>query len=260
MQSTGIVNDHLVGCAARAPCEEARRKRSAGQRLLDRADESSLSGSTIGEKRAMISPSRPTRNFSKFQRMSPVWPSASATGVSCWYSAWRPSPLTSIFSVSGNCHAVAGAAERLDLVGRARLLRAELVARDADDREALRAEALVQLLEALVLRRQAAERRDVDEQRDLALLLGEHAGLAVERVERNRRTRTSALPLSSKCGRDYVVARAPCDPSAQELLEELDAAEVLARGRRPLRCRRGRCAAAATSIPCRRSRSPQTHE
>ena len=26
MQSTGIVNDHLVGCAARAPCEEARRK------------------------------------------------------------------------------------------------------------------------------------------------------------------------------------------------------------------------------------------
>ena len=28
MQSTGIVNDHLVGCAARAPCEEARRNLS----------------------------------------------------------------------------------------------------------------------------------------------------------------------------------------------------------------------------------------
>ena len=28
MQSTGIVNDHLVGCAARAPCEDARRKLS----------------------------------------------------------------------------------------------------------------------------------------------------------------------------------------------------------------------------------------
>jgi DNA-3-methyladenine glycosylase I len=25
MQSLGIVNDHLVGCAARAPCETARR-------------------------------------------------------------------------------------------------------------------------------------------------------------------------------------------------------------------------------------------
>jgi hypothetical protein len=43
---------------------------------------SGASGSTIGEKRAITSPSRPTRNFSKFQRMSPVWPSPSATGVS----------------------------------------------------------------------------------------------------------------------------------------------------------------------------------
>ena len=39
---------------------------------------SGASGSTIGEKRAITLPSRPTRNFSKFQRMSPVWPSASA--------------------------------------------------------------------------------------------------------------------------------------------------------------------------------------
>jgi DNA-3-methyladenine glycosylase I len=28
MQSVGVVNDHLVGCAARAPCEEARRSLS----------------------------------------------------------------------------------------------------------------------------------------------------------------------------------------------------------------------------------------
>jgi DNA-3-methyladenine glycosylase I len=28
MQSTGIVNDHLVGCAARVPCEDARRRLS----------------------------------------------------------------------------------------------------------------------------------------------------------------------------------------------------------------------------------------
>ena len=39
------------------------------------------SGSTIGEKR-VTEPSLPTRNFSKFQRMSPLWPSASATAVS----------------------------------------------------------------------------------------------------------------------------------------------------------------------------------
>ena len=45
---------------------------------------SGASGTTIGEKRAITLPSRPTRNFSKFQRMSPVWPSASAVGVSAW--------------------------------------------------------------------------------------------------------------------------------------------------------------------------------
>ena len=40
------------------------------------------SGFVRGEKRATTLPSRPTRNFSKFQRMSPSTPSASATGVS----------------------------------------------------------------------------------------------------------------------------------------------------------------------------------
>jgi hypothetical protein len=36
------------------------------------------SGVTIGLKRVTL-PSGVIRNFSKFQRMSPVWPSASAT-------------------------------------------------------------------------------------------------------------------------------------------------------------------------------------
>ena len=45
---------------------------------------SGASGSTSGEKRAITLPSRPTRNFSKFQRMSPVWPSASGVSVSAW--------------------------------------------------------------------------------------------------------------------------------------------------------------------------------
>ena len=39
------------------------------------------SGVTIGPKR-VTEPSGATRNFSKFQRMSPSWPSASATFVS----------------------------------------------------------------------------------------------------------------------------------------------------------------------------------
>jgi two-component system, OmpR family, sensor kinase len=43
---------------------------------------SGASGSTCGENRAIGLPSSSTRNFSKFQRMSPVCPSESATGVS----------------------------------------------------------------------------------------------------------------------------------------------------------------------------------
>src|SRR5262249_23054939 len=63
---------------------------------------SGAAGTTSGPKRAITLPSRPTRNFSKFQRMSPVWPSPSAVSVRSWYSGCRPAPLTSIFSVSGN--------------------------------------------------------------------------------------------------------------------------------------------------------------
>ena len=43
---------------------------------------SSASGSTCGAKRAITFPSRSTRNFSKFHRMSPSTPSASAVAVS----------------------------------------------------------------------------------------------------------------------------------------------------------------------------------
>jgi hypothetical protein len=39
------------------------------------------SGATIGLKR-VTAPSGAMRNFSKFQRMSPLWPSASAVSVS----------------------------------------------------------------------------------------------------------------------------------------------------------------------------------
>src|SRR5690606_27291940 len=60
------------------------------------------SGVVWGANRARTLPSPPTRNFSKFQRMSPVWPSASGVSTSCSYSGWRPSPFTSTFSVRGN--------------------------------------------------------------------------------------------------------------------------------------------------------------
>ena len=56
----------------------------------------------MGLKRATTSPPGATRNFSKFQRMSPVWPSSeSGTSTSRRYSGWRSSPLTSTFSVMG---------------------------------------------------------------------------------------------------------------------------------------------------------------
>jgi uncharacterized membrane protein (UPF0182 family) len=46
---------------------------------------SGASGSVVGAKRATISPSVPTRNFSKFHRMSPEWPSASLAWVRVSY-------------------------------------------------------------------------------------------------------------------------------------------------------------------------------
>ena len=63
-----------------------RRPRLLGQDLLDGLDELGRLGLDDREKRATISPPGATRNFSKFHRMSPVWPSASATGVSSSYS------------------------------------------------------------------------------------------------------------------------------------------------------------------------------
>ena len=57
------------------------RVRSVRQGVLDGGHERGSSGVTIGPKR-VIEPSASTRNFSKFQRMSPSTPSASATAVS----------------------------------------------------------------------------------------------------------------------------------------------------------------------------------
>src|SRR5262245_50500850 len=76
--------------------------------------------------------------------------------------------------------AVVALAERLDLLRRSRLLATELVAREAEDLEALPRELLVQLLESAVLRREAALAGDVHHERDLAAIVAEIGGAAVE--------------------------------------------------------------------------------
>src|SRR5262245_7316459 len=76
--------------------------------------------------------------------------------------------------------AVVALAERLDLLRRPRLLTAELVAREAEDREALARQLVVQLLESAVLWREAALAGDVDHQRDLAAIVAQIGGAAVE--------------------------------------------------------------------------------
>jgi hypothetical protein len=56
----------------------------------------------LWEKRATGVPSAATRNFSKFQEMSPVSPLCLGTSHSSAYTGCRCSPLTSTFSVIGN--------------------------------------------------------------------------------------------------------------------------------------------------------------
>jgi hypothetical protein len=83
----------------------------------------------------------------------------------------------------GKRHVVVGRAEVGDLVGRAGLLAAELIAREADHGEAAVTELVLQRLKTGVLRRQAALGRDVHEQRSLAVEARQQAGLAVEGVD-----------------------------------------------------------------------------
>jgi hypothetical protein len=74
-------------------------------------------------------------------------------------------------------------AERPDLTGVARLLAAELVARETQHRESARRELLVQLLETGVLRRVAALARGVHDEDDLAVPVAERDRIAFEAVD-----------------------------------------------------------------------------
>src|SRR6476660_376987 len=81
-------------------------------------------------------------------------------------------------------HVILGFAERLDLLGVARLLRAELVAGEAEHRKAARPKLALQLLEALVLRREPAGARGVDDQEHLPLEPLQRHLLTGERLRR----------------------------------------------------------------------------
>ena len=76
-------------------------------------------------------------------------------------------------------------AEPLDGGLVARFLMAELVAGEAEHGEAAPAKALVQRLEARVLRREAAFAGDIDDQQRLSQEIAEHARLAVDGFEGN---------------------------------------------------------------------------
>ena len=82
--------------------------------------------------------------------------------------------------VEGKSHAVIEAAEFLNLLGRPRLLVQELVARKADHDKGLICVAVLQRLQAGVLRREPAARRDVDRKHDLPGIHGHAFELAVE--------------------------------------------------------------------------------
>src|SRR6185295_10393535 len=79
-------------------------------------------------------------------------------------------------------HVELAGAELLDLVGRARLLAAEVVAREAEQHEALVLQLLIELLHAGVLLREPALAGDIDDQGHLARVLLQIGGLPVQRL------------------------------------------------------------------------------
>lgn len=134
------------------------------------------SGSVRGRMRAATSPCGEIRNFSKFHWTSPAAPSASAVRVS---SAYSGSPALAVhvgLLKEREGHAVCRRAEGPDLLGGAGLLAAELVAGHAEHGEAAVAVLLLEVLQARVLRGQAALGRHVHQQHRLALVVGEEVG------------------------------------------------------------------------------------
>jgi hypothetical protein len=132
----------------------------------------------------MTAPSGPTRNFLEV----PLDVARLAVRVrhrgELLVHRVPPRPIDLDLLQHREAHPVAGRAELRDLIGGAGLLAAELVAGEADDREPAVAVRLVQPLQPLVLRREAALGRDVDHEQG-ARQVTERRGLAGQGSERN---------------------------------------------------------------------------
>ena len=134
---------------------------------------------------------RPTRNLVKFHLIDLGAEDARRLGGEPLPERMRLVAVDVDLAHHRKADAVVELAERGDLVVRARVLGAELVAREADHDQALVAVVLPELLEAGELRREAALARGVDDQQHLAALARELRRLAGR----------SSRPRSRRCFR-----------------------------------------------------------
>src|SRR4030088_84465 len=92
-------------------------------------------------------------------------------------------PIDFQFRAHGESHIETGLAELHDLLLRARLLRAELIAREADDSEVLVLQLPLQLLQSVVLRRESAAAGHMDRKRNLAAKLAQQIRRTVDALD-----------------------------------------------------------------------------
>ena len=112
-----------------------------------------------------------------------------------------------------------GFAECADLGFRARLLRAKLVAGEAQNLEAPLPVSAIELFEARVLRRKSALARDIDDEQDLILEVGQRMLLTSKVLEREVRD----LAAHQRFGCSGRVGAAKPSTSAVLLLKNLGA-------------------------------------
>ena len=185
--------DVLHGYAARASVIACRRSRSSGATLLG--------------KKARTSPSLPIDVLAEV----PVGRLAAAREEGVDRRLSRPG-LGLELREHREADTVVPLAEGLDLLRGTRLLTTELVAREAEHREALACELLVDVLEAGILRREPALARHVHDQRDGAAVPCEIGGAAVELlrlqiVERHAHAYCAALASRQDPGEERPSAR-----------------------------------------------------
>ena len=149
-------------------------------------------GSISGPKRPTTAPSRPTRNFSKFHAtsVSPAGRRAANLAVGLeqgFRPGLRQRPVERIriaaldrdLGEDREVHTIGQPAEILDLGIRARLLPGEIVGREAEHDQAAIAIVAVERLEPVILRRQPAFGRDIDDQKHLASIVAKAGRRAI---------------------------------------------------------------------------------